>query len=166
MTQCILHRQAETCDSVCQQPEMQRGMDNITRLDEIFATYGGREGSLLPILNDIQREFGCVTEETVRHVARALNLSPAEVHGVASFYHDFRSEPASLPVVKLCRAEGCQARGSEALAAEVADASEGKCEIEPVYCLGLCSVGPNAMIGGDLHARLDRDALTQIIEAL
>jgi len=136
------------------------------RLDKIVADHAGFEGPLLPILNDIQAEFGCVDEQAKRHVAQALNLSRAEVHGVVSFYHDFRAQPATLPVVKLCRAEACQARGSEALAENIAALAQGKCAVEPVYCLGLCSVGPNAMIGDNVYARIDEQGLQSLIEAL
>ena len=87
-----------------------------TEIAAILARHASREGPLLPILHDIQRAFGHVSEAAVRQVALALNLSRAEVHGVVSFYHDFRKEPVSLPVLKLCRAESCQSRGSEPLA--------------------------------------------------
>lgn len=141
-------------------------MDKFARLEEIVTTHARREGPLLPILHDIQEEFGCIDEESKRHLAGALNLSRAEVHGVVSFYHDFTAEPAKRPVLKLCRAEACQARGCEALVAEISGAAKAKCEIETVYCLGLCSVGPNAMIGHNVHARLDADKLGRLIEAL
>lgn len=141
-------------------------MDKITSLEEIVAAHAGRDGPLLPILHDIQTEFGCIDEEAKRYLAGSLNLSRAEVHGVVSFYHDFKTEPAKLPVLKLCRAEACQARGCDALVKYISAVAQGKCEIETVYCLGLCSVGPNAMIGPDVHARLDVQKLTQLIEAL
>ncbi|MEH6660091.1 MAG: NAD(P)H-dependent oxidoreductase subunit E [Parasphingorhabdus sp.] len=141
-------------------------MDKTARLEEIVAAHAGRDGPLLPILHDIQAELGCVDEETKRFLAGALNLSRAEVHGVVSFYHDFKSEPAKLPVLKLCRAEACQARGCDALAADISAMAKDRCEIESVYCLGLCSVGPNAMIGQDVHARLDIQNLAQLIETL
>ncbi|NCN85101.1 MAG: NADH-quinone oxidoreductase subunit E [Sphingomonadales bacterium] len=141
-------------------------MDKTANLEAIVAAHSGREGPLLPILNDIQGAFGCVDEDAKRYLAGALNLSRAEVHGVVSFYHDYKSKPAKLPVLKLCRAEACQARGCDALAADIAAAAKGKCEIETVYCLGLCSVGPNAMIEQTVHARLDGPTLTKLIEAL
>ncbi len=141
-------------------------MDKTARLKEIVAAHAGRDGPLLPILHDIQAEFGCVDEMTKRFLAGALNLSRAEVHGVVSFYHDFKSEPAKLPVLKLCRAEACQARGCDTLAADISMMAKDRCEIEAVYCLGLCSVGPNAMIGQDVHARLDAQKLAQLIETL
>jgi formate dehydrogenase subunit gamma len=128
---------------------------------DIVARHAGREGPLLPILHDIQAALGCVGEDSIRAVAHALNLTRAEVHGVVSFYHDFRAEPERRTIVKLCRAEACQARGAEALFGTVAD--EGQVRIEPVYCLGLCSVGPAAMIGNTLHARLDETALRALV---
>jgi len=136
------------------------------RLDDIVAEYAAREGPLLPILNAIQAEYGCIDEAAKRHVAHALNLSRAEVHGVVSFYHDLRNAPAIRPILKLCRAEACQARGSDALAMKAEKLAEGKAEIEPVYCLGLCSVGPNAMIGDEVYARLNEAAIAALIEAL
>jgi formate dehydrogenase subunit gamma len=128
----------------------------------ILARHAGHDGALLPILHDVQAALGHVSEATVRTLAEALNLSRAEVHGVVSFYHDFHAEPETRPVIKLCRAESCQARGSEALAATVA--GETRVKIETVYCLGLCSVGPNAMVGDVPYARLDAARLAALVE--
>ncbi|MBN8831563.1 MAG: NAD(P)H-dependent oxidoreductase subunit E [Sphingomonadales bacterium] len=136
------------------------------RLDEIIASHSRREGPLLPILHDIQEEFGCVDEAAKRQIALALNLSRAEVHGVVSFYHDFKAEAAHKPVLKLCRAEACKARGVEAIVGDAEAAAGDRVEIETIYCLGLCSVGPNAMVGKKLHARLDSSKLTQIIREM
>lgn len=121
-------------------------------------------GALLPILHDIQAEYGHISEETVRELAAALNLTRAEVHGVVSFYHDFHSKPAPLPAIKLCRAEACKARGVEALVPDAERAAAGRVKIETVYCLGLCSVGPSAMIGSDVHAALTPEKLNALIE--
>lgn len=134
----------------------------MTPIDTIIAAHSGREGPLLPILHDVQAAFGHVSEEAVRTIAHALNLSRAEVHGVVSFYHDFDSAPEPRKVVKLCRAEACQARGVEALVRDLADVPGVK--LETVYCLGLCSVGPNALIGDTLHARLDAARLGELME--
>ena len=134
------------------------------RLDQIIASHAEREGPLLPILHDVQAEFGHVSEGAIRAIALGLNLSRAEVHGVVSFYHDFRGEPDARPVLKLCRAEACQARGGEALVAALPD--NPRVKIEAVYCLGLCSVGPNAMVGDKVHARLDAAKLGALVEAL
>lgn len=139
---------------------------NLQELDAIIAPHETREGPLLPILHDVQAAFGCVDETAIRTIALALNLSRAEVYGVVSFYHDFRTAPEPRPVLKLCRAEACQARGSEPLAAWAEAKAGDRIAVEPVYCLGLCSVGPNAMIGSELHARLDEQKLGALIEAL
>ncbi len=125
----------------------------MTRIADIVATHAAREGPLLPILHDVQAEFGCVSEDAIRKIAAALNLSRAEVYGVVSFYHDFRREPDPRPTIKLCRAEACQARGVEALVDALPE--QDRVRVEPVYCLGLCSVGPSALTeDGKVHARL------------
>lgn len=130
------------------------------------------EGPLLPILHDVQRDFGCVPDTALRVIADKLNLSRAEVHGVMSFYHDFRQEPAGRHVLKICRAEACQSVGGEALADGVREAlgidwhettPDGRITLEPVYCLGLCSCAPAAMFDDELHGRLDKAALADIV---
>ena len=133
-------------------------------LADILARHKGREGPLLPILHDVQAEFGHVSEDHIRAIAHELNLTRAEVHGVVSFYHDFRTQPETRPVLKLCRAEACQARGVDALAAMLP--ADGRVKIETVYCLGLCSVGPAAMSGTDVHARLDATKLGALVNTL
>lgn len=132
----------------------------------IISRHAHREGALLPILHAIQADHGWIDETAIRTIAHALNLSRAEVHGVVSFYHDFRTSPEPRAVIKLCRAEACQARGSEPLAEWAQSQAGDRVAIEPVYCLGLCSVGPNAMLDGDVHARLDQASLGALIEAL
>lgn len=138
------------------------------RLEQIIAFHAGREGPLLPILHDVQAEYGHVSEAAIGVIAGALNLSRADVHGVVSFYHDFHeaSEPGPdrRGVLKLCRAEACQARGVDALAAGLGD--DPRVKVEAVYCLGLCSVGPNAMVDGKVHARLDAAKLDALLEQL
>lgn len=131
----------------------------------IVARHVAREGPLLPILHEVQAAFGHVSEDVIRLVADALNLTRAEVHGVVSFYHDFRTQPTALPVLKLCRAEACQARGVDALVPAAEAAARGRVALETVYCLGLCAVGPAAMRGDEVHARLDARALNALIEA-
>jgi formate dehydrogenase subunit gamma len=135
----------------------------MSRLTDIIALHQHREGPLLPIFNDVQAESGHVSEVAIRTIADALNLTRAEVHGVVSFYHDYKSAPEARPILKLCRAEACQARGVDALVA-VAD-GQSRVKIEPVYCLGLCAVGPAAMVGDQLHARLDAARLTALLAA-
>lgn len=120
---------------------------------------------MLPILHDVQGQFGCIDEAAERAIARALNLSRAEVHGVVSFYHDFTSVADPRPHVQLCRAEACQARGVEALVAAAEAAAGERVRISTAYCLGLCSQGPAARVGDDVYARLDEAGLVRLIEA-
>lgn len=132
----------------------------------------GHDGALLPILHAVQHEFGFVPKESIPVIAGALNLSRADVHGVVTFYHDFRDHPSGRHVLKLCRAEACQAAGGDRLAAHAREAlgldwhetsPDGATTLEPVYCLGLCSVAPAAMLDGALHGRLDDDALAGLL---
>ena len=139
-------------------------MSDAASIERIVAAHVHREGPLLLILHDVQAELGCVSAEAEAQIALALNLSRAEVHGVVSFYHDFSAEREPRPEVQLCRAEACQARGVEALMASAHAAAGDRVKLKTVYCLGLCSAGPAARIGNELHARLDTDRLNQLIE--
>ena len=127
-----------------------------SRLAAIFAGHRNQPGALLPILHDIQYALGYVPEESVPLIAKELNLSRAEVHGVITYYHHFRRTPPAKHVVHVCCAEACQANGSEALAAHAAKRLQGAdVTLEPVYCLGLCSIGPNIQIDEtELHAQV------------
>lgn len=142
------------------------------RVDEIVSRHAGSEGPLLPILHDVQAAFGHVPAPAVPQIARALNLSKAEVHGVVTFYHDFRAAPAGRHVVKLCRAEACQAMGGAALAEGAlgrlgigwgGTTRNGAVTVEAVYCLGLCACGPAALVDGQPVGRLDAVALDAIL---
>ena len=139
-------------------------MSPATRLAEIIALHHNREGPLLPILHDVQAAFGCVDPEAERTIAEALNLSRAEVHGVVSFYHDFTAAADPRPVVQLCRAEACQARGVERIVGAAEAAAGSRVTLKTVYCLGLCSAGPAARVGDTLHARLDEAALVDLVQ--
>jgi formate dehydrogenase subunit gamma len=139
---------------------------------EVIKPHIGRDGALLPILHDLQVTFGWIPEPAVPLVAEALNLSRAEVHGVVTFYHDFRREPAGRHVLKICRAEACQAAGGEALAAR-AEAKLGLTfgstsvnqgvTLESIYCLGLCATAPSAMLDGRVVGRLDEGRLDALL---
>ncbi|ACL55301.1 formate dehydrogenase subunit gamma [Methylobacterium nodulans] len=138
------------------------------RAARIIAEHTHLEGATLPILHALQETFGYVDNEAIPLIADALNLSKAEVHGCITFYHDFRAKPAGRHVVKLCRAEACQAVGADALHAEVlrrlevdwhGTTRDGAVTVEPVFCLGLCACGPAALIDGEPVARLDADGL-------
>jgi formate dehydrogenase subunit gamma len=137
-----------------------------TTLDDLIQRHSNSEAPLLPLLHDIQSEFGCVDAEAVARVANALNLSRAEVHGVVSFYPDFTASADPRPCIELCRAEACQARGVEALVAPLEAAAGDRVRLKPVYCLGLCSQGPAARTGNTVHARLDEAALVELVQSL
>lgn len=145
------------------------------RLDEIIAAHRHREGPLLPILHDVQAEWGMIPEVAQSVIAAALNISRAELHGVISFYHDFRDHAAGRHVLRLCRAEACQAMGGAALgdAAKAAlgidwhgTTADGAVTLEPVYCLGLCACAPAAQVDGRLVGRLDGARLAEIVAAV
>lgn len=135
------------------------------RARDIIAELARLEGPALPILHALQTEFGHVPSVAVPLVAEALNLSRAEVHGILTFYHDFRTEPLHGRVVKLCRAEACQARGVEALAARAETRhGDGSVRIEATFCLGLCAAGPAALVDGTPYARLTPERFDAILE--
>jgi formate dehydrogenase subunit gamma len=145
---------------------------NSERASAIIAEHQGRDGPLLPILHALQEEFGYIDREAVPLIADTLNITRAEVHGVVTFYHDFRDKPAGRHVLKLCRAEACQAAGGDALAARAEarlgvslghTTADGRVSLEPVYCLGLCSVSPSAMLDGKVVGRLDETKLDTLI---
>lgn len=136
----------------------------IDRIAEICSAHAGREGPLLPILHDIQGEFGFIDADAETAIAAALNLTRAEVHGVVSFYHDFSEAPDPRPEVQICRAEACKARGVESLMGAAVAAAGDRVALKTVYCLGLCSAGPAARVEDKLHARLDAESLRKVIE--
>jgi formate dehydrogenase subunit gamma len=127
------------------------------RIERIAVRHLDRPGALLPILHDVQAAFGHVPRAAVPVIAHLLNLSRAEVHGVITFYHDFRETPPQRPIVKLCRAEACQARGVDRLVEPLE--RDPRITVESVYCLGLCASGPAAMIGDRVFGRLDEAGL-------
>jgi len=149
--------------------------NTIAKVEDILAQHHGMEGALLPILHAIQAEFGQVPQVVLPVVAKAMNISRAEVHGVMSFYHDFREEPAGRHVVKLCRAEACQAVGADRVADHAKKvlgldwhetAKNGSVTLEPIFCLGLCACGPAALVDGKLIGRVDEAKLDALVEGL
>ncbi|MEN3287058.1 MAG: formate dehydrogenase subunit gamma [Bradyrhizobium sp.] len=131
---------------------------------EIIAEHSKVEGATLVILHALQEAFGYVPEDALPMIANELNLSRAEVYGVFTFYHDFRAKPAGRHVLKLCRAEACQAAGGDALVARAEEklgvalgntTPDERVTLEPIYCLGLCATAPSAMLDGRLFGRLD-----------
>lgn len=146
---------------------------NAERAREIIAEHCGLEGPMLPILHALQEEFGHISTAAVPLVADALNLSRAEVHGVVTFYHDFRREPCGRHLLQLCRGEACQSMGSEGVAKTVlgqlgvgwhGTTSDGEVTVEPVYCLGLCAASPSALLDGEPLGRLNAAKIAEAIE--
>lgn len=137
-------------------------------VERALQQHAGQRGCLLEVLHRIQDALGYVPPEARDRIAEALNLSRADVHGVLTFYHDFRSAPPGRHVVKLCRAEACQASGSERLVRETearlgvgvgATRPDGAVTLEAVYCLGNCALGPSALVDGELRGRVTADSL-------
>ena len=138
-----------------------------SHIDRARAFYGDdAKGAapLLPILHALQHAFGHVPQEAQPLIANALNISQAEVRGVVSFYHDFKTAPGARAIIKLCRAEACQARGCERIAAHLEAAHglkvgepspDGRIAVETVYCLGNCALGPAALVGDELIGMID-----------
>ncbi|AZC50207.1 NAD-dependent formate dehydrogenase gamma subunit [Pseudomonas chlororaphis subsp. piscium] len=127
---------------------------------------------MLPILHAIQDGCGYIPDTAIPEIAHALNLSLAEVHGVISFYHDFRTTPPARHTLRLCRAESCQSRGAEHLAAQLREqlllddhgtTADGSINLRPVYCLGACACSPALELDGELHARITPERLRQLV---
>lgn len=142
------------------------------RTSSIVSAHTHLEGPLMPILHAVQEAFGFVPEAAIPVIAQDLNLSRAEVHGVVTFYHDFRREPAGRKIVKVCRAEACQAMGCETLVKHAEDrlgiecggtTADGRVTFETIYCLGLCATAPSAMVDGKIIGRLDTAKLDKIL---
>jgi len=138
----------------------------------ICARHGNRPDALLEILHDVQSEVGHVPDSALPVIAKALNLSRAEVYGVATFYHDFHLKPHGRHVIKLCRAEACQSMGGRELQAMVekflnvrmgGTTSDNKVTLEATYCLGLCATAPAMMVDGKPYGRVDANRLKPIL---
>jgi len=134
-----------------------------------------RVGALLPVLHNVQDKLGYVPADAVAMIAHALHLSRAEVHGVISFYHDFRSEPPGEHIVHLCRAEACQAMGARELEKHAGKrlgiglgqtTADGLVTLEPVYCLGNCACSPSIRINDEVHARVTPEKFDALIADL
>lgn len=147
--------------------------DWVSCIQQWTAVHGSERTQLLPLLHAVQAEFGYIDDAAIPAIAKALNLTRADVHGVVTFYHDFRRTPAGRHVVKLCRAEACQARGGAAIeaAAEAAlrvtmgeTRGDGAVTLEATYCLGLCAIGPAALVNDRPVARLDAAGVARIAD--
>ena len=143
-----------------------------TAVREIAASLKGERGALMPILHRVVEEAGYVTHEDTRVIAEVLNLSEAEVHGVATFYKDFRRTSAARCVVQICRAEACQAVGADRLVEHATTsmgiamdsrADDGSVELEQVFCFGNCALGPAVSVNGELCGRVSPDRFDAIV---
>lgn len=150
-------------------------MSDDVDVTNITQQFSGEPGALLPMLHAIQSAYGYIPEASVAQIARVLNLSRAEVHGVISFYHDFRTEQAGRHIVQICRAEACQSMGSRQLEAHAKESlgiefgqttADGEITLEPVYCLGNCACSPSMRIGDQVYARVDNTRFDQLIAQL
>ncbi len=149
---------------------------NPARAHALVSARRDQEGGLLPALQDLQAEFGFVPDPAIALVAEIFNISRADVFGVVTFYHDLRTTPpAARHVLKLCRAEACQAAGGDALAENVQlrlgakwneTTKDGRISVEPVFCLGLCACGPSGMIDGEPVARLTPEKVGRLLDGL
>jgi formate dehydrogenase subunit gamma len=144
------------------------------RLNRLIRERRDVPGALLPILHAVQENFGYIDHAAVPVIASALNLSRAEVHGVVTFYHEFRRSPPGRHVLRVCRAEACQSMGCEALADRLRrrlgidfgeTTPDGRLTLEAVYCLGNCALSPAAMMDGKLHGRLDESRVEALLQA-
>lgn len=145
------------------------------KVHEIISGLKDKPGALLPILHGIQDYLGYIPSDTVPEIADALNLSRAEVHGVISFYHYFRDTPPGKTTVHICRAESCQAMGSQALENHVKSklginyhetTADGLFSLEPVYCLGLCACSPSVQIEKEVYGRVTPESFDDAINQL
>ncbi len=144
-------------------------------VDEIVAGLADKPGALMPVLHAVNERIGYIPPAAVPAIARALNLSRAEVHGVISFYHDFRTERPGRKIIRVCRAESCQAMGAVALAKHIQTrlgidfgetSANGDFTLEPVYCLGNCACSPAIIVGDDLYGRVNPDRFDEIFSEI
>ena len=144
-------------------------------IQQLVQQHADEPGALLPLLHDIQDKLGFIPASSVPSIAQGLNLSRAEVHGVITYYHHFRSTAPGKHVIQVCRAEACQSCGSEelwALAEKLLGckghetSANGMYSLEPVYCLGLCASSPAVQIGDKLHSRVNEAKLTRLVQSL
>lgn len=139
---------------------------NNESISKIVQHYDGKPEMLVQILQSIVQAHGWVSEDTIRQLAGALNLSRADVHGVVEYYHDFRTEKPGKHIVKICQAEACQAMGSRELTAHAEDSVDGSVTLEPVYCLGNCACAPAVMMNGKTHGRVSADRFDTLLSSL
>lgn len=146
--------------------------DALATVRNVLQQHADEPGGLLPILHGVQEALGYIPADAVPVIAKGLNLSRAEVHGVIKYYHHFRSQPAGRTVVQVCRAESCQACGADALMAHAErvlgcashhTSPDGAYTLEPVYCLGMCALSPAIMVGDRLYARVTAEKFDSVV---
>lgn len=152
-----------------------RSLSKVSNVEQIVEQFKSLPGGLLPLLHAIKEQYGYVPESSVPTIAKGLNVSRAEVHGVISFYHDFNTKPVGKHVIQICRAEACQAMGSReieshaksSLGLEYGETSEdGLVTLEPVYCLGNCACSPSIRVDDTIYARVSESVFDHLIEGL
>ena len=154
---------------------MEQARSQQSQVASIVDQHRDLPGALLPLLHAIQAEFGFVPDDAVPVIASGLNLSRAEVHGVISFYHDFKTHPVGRHSLQICRAEACQAMGSRQLETHAKESlgidyhqttADGSISLEPVYCLGNCACSPSVRIDNRIYARVDREKFDSLVADL
>jgi len=147
----------------------------LSNVENIIDSLKNKEGALLPILHAIQKEVGYIDPQAIERIAIKLKQTPAEIHGVISFYHQFRTSPSGKYQIQICRAEACQSRGSRQLEEHAKDlldidyhqmTSDKKFSLDSVYCLGNCATGPNIRINDDLYGRISNQRFEEILSNL
>jgi formate dehydrogenase subunit gamma len=151
---------------------MMMSQEALGRIQAHIEAYKAVPGALLPLLHAIQDDVGYIPEESYQWISKGLNLSVAEVHGVVSFYHHFRTQPPGKHVLHICRAESCQAMGADALEAHAKSRLEidfhetsrdGNITLEPIYCLGNCALSPAVMLDEKVYGRVSNTRLDELI---
>ncbi len=152
--------------------DLETKQDLSAKVDALIAQHQHMPGALLPLLHAIQDDIGYVPESSYSQIAKALSLSVAEVHGVVTFYHHFRTHKPGRHVMQICRAESCQAMGSEALEAHAKKClnvdyhqttSDDAITLEAVYCLGNCALSPAVMMDEEIYGRVSAEDLDALI---
>ncbi|MBX9675906.1 MAG: formate dehydrogenase subunit gamma [Methylotenera sp.] len=146
--------------------------ETLTTIQSLILQHKDMPGALMPLLHAIQDTVGFVPQDSYLLISKALALSVAEVHGVVTFYHHFRTHPVGKHILHVCRAESCQAMGSEKLEASIKaklnvdyhqTTSDGAITLEPIYCLGNCACSPAVMMDDEVHGRMDNQKMAELI---
>ena len=150
----------------------QERLDLVSKIDAHIATHKALPGALLPLLHAIQDDIGWIPEDAYLPISKALALSVAEVHGVVTFYHHFHRHPVGKHILQICRAESCQAMGSEQLEKDIKTAlgidyhettKDGAVTLLPIYCLGNCACSPNVMLDDEVYGRVSVEMVSELV---